>query len=143
MSTMGDGESYLGRVMIRPLSKSGEITLFLWPLRCLNNKTGGPTFGIDVNGEEALSFRRSRFSGTLAPRLRQTGYRGIPAAFPRRTNRHRLPTFLGIGSRDRKRRGTPSSSRIPWRGPNNRSRPGKSSDRGCEDPFRDGRGRES
>ena len=56
MSTMGDGESYLGRVMIRPLSKSGEITLFLWPLRCLNNKTGGPTFGIDVNGEEALRF---------------------------------------------------------------------------------------
>ena len=56
MSTMGDGESYLGRVMIRPLSKSGEITLFLWPLRCLSNKTGGPTFGIDVNGEEALRF---------------------------------------------------------------------------------------
>ena len=56
MSTMGDGESYLGRVMIRPLSKSGEITLFLWPLRCLNNKTGGPTFGMDVNGEEALRF---------------------------------------------------------------------------------------
>ena len=56
MSTMGDGESYLGRVLIRPLSKSGEITLFLWPLRCLNNKTGGPTFGIDVNGEEALRF---------------------------------------------------------------------------------------
>ena len=56
MSTMGDGESYIGRVMIRPLSQSGEITLFLWPLRCLNNKTGGPTFGIDVKGEEALRF---------------------------------------------------------------------------------------
>lgn len=56
MATMGDGESYLGRVMIRPLSQSGEITLFVWPLRCLKNKTGGPTFGIDVKGEEALRF---------------------------------------------------------------------------------------
>ena len=56
MATMIDGESYLGRVMIRPLSKSGDITLYLWPLRCLKSKMGGPTFGVDVEGEEILRF---------------------------------------------------------------------------------------
>ena len=56
MATMIDGESYLGRVMIRPLSKSGDITLYLWPLRCLNSKMGGPTFGVDVRGEEFIRF---------------------------------------------------------------------------------------
>ena len=56
MATMIDGESYLGRVMIRPLSQSGEITLYLWPLRCLRSKMGGPTFGVDVKGEEILRF---------------------------------------------------------------------------------------
>ena len=56
MSTMIDGESYLGRVLIRSLSKSGDIKLYLWPLRCLKSKMGGPTFGVDVNGEEVLRF---------------------------------------------------------------------------------------
>ena len=56
MATMIDGESYLGRVMIRPLSKSGDITLYLWPLRCLKSKMGGPTFGVDVRGEEFIRF---------------------------------------------------------------------------------------
>ncbi len=56
MATMIDGESYLGRVMIRPLSKSGDITLYLWPLRCLRSKMGGPTFGVDVRGEEFIRF---------------------------------------------------------------------------------------
>ena len=56
MSTMIDGESYLGRVLIRPLSQSGDITLYLWPLRCLRSKMGGPTFGVDVKGEEILRF---------------------------------------------------------------------------------------
>ena len=56
MATMIDGESYLGRVLIRPLSQSGEITLYLWPLRCLKSKMGGPTFGVDVKGEEILRF---------------------------------------------------------------------------------------
>ena len=45
MATMIDGESYLGRVMVRPLSKSGDVTMYLWPLRCLKAKFGGPTFG--------------------------------------------------------------------------------------------------
>jgi 20S proteasome alpha/beta subunit len=53
---MIDGESYLGRVMVRPLSKSGDVTVYLWPLRCLKAKFGGPTFGIDVNGEEIVRF---------------------------------------------------------------------------------------
>ena len=56
MATMIDGESYLGSVLIRPLSKSGDITIYLWPLRCLKSKMGGPTFGVDVNGVEILRF---------------------------------------------------------------------------------------
>ncbi|MFQ6026463.1 MAG: hypothetical protein ACE5Q6_02990 [Dehalococcoidia bacterium] len=56
MSTMIDGESYLGKVLIRPLSKSGDVRLFLWPLRCLKSKMGGPTFGLDVNGEEIIRY---------------------------------------------------------------------------------------
>ena len=43
MATMIDGESYVGRVLIRPLSQSGDVTLYLWPLRCLRSKMGGPT----------------------------------------------------------------------------------------------------
>jgi hypothetical protein len=53
---MIDGESYLGRVLVRRLSKSGDVTLYLWPLRCLKSKMGGPTFGVDVKGEEILRF---------------------------------------------------------------------------------------
>ena len=56
MATMIDGESYLGRVLIRPLSQSGDTTQYLWPLRRLKSKMGGPTFGIDVKGEEILRF---------------------------------------------------------------------------------------
>ena len=56
MATMIDGESYLGKVMVRPLSKIGDVTLYLWPLRCLKAKFGGPTFGVDVNGVEILRF---------------------------------------------------------------------------------------
>ena len=56
MATMLDGESYLGRVLVRPLAKSGEVTLYLWPLRCLKAKFGGPTFGVDVQGVEIIRF---------------------------------------------------------------------------------------
>ena len=56
MATMIDGESYVGRVLIRPVSPSGDVTLYCWPLRCLKSKMGGPTFGIDVKGEEMLRF---------------------------------------------------------------------------------------
>jgi len=56
MATMKDGESYLGSVLIRPLSQSGDITLYLWPFRCLRNKIGGPTFGVDIKREEILRF---------------------------------------------------------------------------------------
>lgn len=56
MATMIDGESYVGRVLIRPLSASGDVTLYCWPLRCLKSKLGGPTFGIDVKGEEIVRF---------------------------------------------------------------------------------------
>lgn len=56
MATMIDGESYLGRVLIRPLSQDGDISLYCWPLRCLKSKMGGPTFGVDVQGEELIRF---------------------------------------------------------------------------------------
>ena len=56
MATMIDGESYLGRVLIRPLAKTGDITLYLWPVRCLKSKMGGPTFGVDVKGVEIIRF---------------------------------------------------------------------------------------
>jgi hypothetical protein len=53
---MIDDESYVGRVLIRPLSQSGDLRLYCWPLRCLKSKMGGPTFGIEVEGEEILRF---------------------------------------------------------------------------------------
>jgi hypothetical protein len=56
MATMIDGESYVGRVLIRPLSPSGDLRLYCWPMRCLKSKMGGPTFGIEVKGEEILRF---------------------------------------------------------------------------------------
>lgn len=56
MATMIDGESYVGRVLVRPLSPDGDVRLYLWPLRCLKSKMGGPTFGIDVQGEEIIRF---------------------------------------------------------------------------------------
>ncbi len=56
MATMIDGESYLGKVLVRPLSESGDITIYLWPVRCLKSKMGGPTFGVDVNGEEVIRY---------------------------------------------------------------------------------------
>src|SRR2546425_10324649 len=56
MATMIDGESYVGRVLIRPLSQAGDLRLYLWPLRCLKSHMGGPTFGIEVKGEEILRF---------------------------------------------------------------------------------------
>ena len=56
MATMIDGESYLGRVLVRPLSKQGDVTMYLWPLRCLRSKMGGPTFGVDVRSVEIIRF---------------------------------------------------------------------------------------
>ena len=56
MATMIDGESYVGRVLIRPLSQAGDLRLYCWPLRCLKSQMGGPTFGIEVKGEEILRF---------------------------------------------------------------------------------------
>ena len=56
MATMIDGESYLGKVLVRSLSPSKEVTLYLWPMRCLKSKFGGPTFGVDVRGTEIIRF---------------------------------------------------------------------------------------
>ena len=56
MATMIDGESYLGKVLVRPLTESGDIKIYLWPVRCLKSKMGGPTFGVDVKGEEVIRY---------------------------------------------------------------------------------------
>ena len=56
MATMIDGEAYVGRVLMRPNTPSGDLRLYCWPLRCLKSKMGGPTFGIEVKGEEILRF---------------------------------------------------------------------------------------
>jgi hypothetical protein len=56
MATKIDGETYLGETLVQSISKSGEVTMYLWPLRCLNNKTGGPTFGVDVKNVEVIRF---------------------------------------------------------------------------------------
>ena len=56
MATTIVGETYLGEPLVQSLSSSGDVTIYLWPLRCLNNKKGGPTFGIDVNGVEVIRF---------------------------------------------------------------------------------------
>ena len=56
MATMIDGESYLGRVLVRKLSSSADVSLYMWPLRCLKSKMGGPTFGVDGNKEEIVRF---------------------------------------------------------------------------------------
>jgi len=56
MATMIYGESYLGKVMVQPVSKSGDITMYLWPMRCLKSRMGGPTFGVDVRGVEMIRF---------------------------------------------------------------------------------------
>jgi len=56
MGTMIDGESYLGKVVIRPLTQSGDVKLYLWPVRCLKSKMGGPTFGVEVKGDEVIRF---------------------------------------------------------------------------------------
>ena len=56
MATKIDGETYLGETLVQSISTSGDVTIYLWPLRCLNNKKGGPTFGVDVNNVEVIRF---------------------------------------------------------------------------------------
>ena len=50
MATMIDGESYLGRVLIRPLSQSGDLRLYCWPLRCLKSPHSTQFSGWEVPG---------------------------------------------------------------------------------------------
>jgi len=56
MATTIAGETYLGEELVNSLSPSGDITLYLWPMRCLKSLIGGPTFGIDVNDVEVIRF---------------------------------------------------------------------------------------
>jgi hypothetical protein len=57
MATMIDGESYVGRVLMRPLSQSGDLRLYLWPLRCLKSRMGGPTLDPRAHLRRNLRFR--------------------------------------------------------------------------------------
>lgn len=56
MATTIAGETYLGDELVSPLSPSGDVTMYLWPMRCLKAKIGGATFGIDVNGVEIIRY---------------------------------------------------------------------------------------
>src|SRR5215475_13572364 len=95
MATMIDGESYVGRVLIRPLSQSGDLRLYCWPLRCLKSKMGGPTFGIEVKGEEILRF---------------------DAHLPRGGGRDGVPAHLVRGAPARARPGAPGGRGLSSRG---------------------------
>tara|TARA_B100001013_G_scaffold48901_1_gene25643 strand:+ start:48 stop:617 length:570 start_codon:yes stop_codon:yes gene_type:complete len=56
MATTIPGETYLGETLVQPLSEVADVTIYVWPLRCLNTKAGGPTFGVDVGGVEIIRF---------------------------------------------------------------------------------------
>ncbi len=56
MATTIAGETYLGNELVNTLSQSGDVTVYLWPMRCLKSKIGGPTFGVDVKGVEVIRF---------------------------------------------------------------------------------------
>lgn len=56
MATTIAGETYLGEELVNTLSQSGDVTMYLWPMRCLKAKIGGPTFGIDVKGVEIIRY---------------------------------------------------------------------------------------
>lgn len=56
MATTITGETYLGDELVNTLSQSGDVTVYLWPMRCLKSKIGGPTFGVDVKGVEVIRF---------------------------------------------------------------------------------------
>ena len=56
MATIIAGETYLGKELVSSLSETDEVTMYLWPMRCLKTKIGGPTFGIDVKGVEIIRF---------------------------------------------------------------------------------------
>jgi hypothetical protein len=56
LATTIAGETYLGDELVNTLSQSGDVTVYLWPMRCLKAKIGGPTFGVDVKGVEVIRF---------------------------------------------------------------------------------------
>jgi len=56
LATTIAGETYLGEELVSSLSQSGDVTMYLWPMRCLKSKIGGPTFGVDVKGVEVIRF---------------------------------------------------------------------------------------
>ena len=63
MATMIDGESYVGRVLIRLLSPSGDLRLYCWPLRCLKSKMGGPPSALICRGKKFSALMRTGPAG--------------------------------------------------------------------------------
>ena len=63
MATTIDGESYLGHVLMRPLSPSGDVTLYCWPLRCLKSKMGAPPLASMSGGKKFSALMRTGPAG--------------------------------------------------------------------------------
>ena len=59
MATKIAGETYRGEGITLPLSKDGQVSIYVWPCRILNIRgtgMGGPTIGVDVGNEEVIRY---------------------------------------------------------------------------------------
>ena len=59
MASKRTGEAYWGEELHVPLSRDGQVSAYVWPLRILSirgESCGGPTIGVDVGNEEVLRF---------------------------------------------------------------------------------------
>ncbi|GIT01408.1 MAG: hypothetical protein Ct9H300mP11_13030 [Chloroflexota bacterium] len=59
MATKIAGETYRGEAITLPLSKDGQVSVYVWPCRILNVRgmgMGGPTIGVDVGNEEVIRY---------------------------------------------------------------------------------------
>ena len=77
MATKLPGETYLGYTLHVPLSADGQVAAYVWPLRILSAKIGGPTIGVEVGNEEVLRFdchgARGHWHGGGYDRLERPG----------------------------------------------------------------------
>jgi hypothetical protein len=117
MATMIDGESSVGRVLMRPLSHAGDLRLYCWPLRCLKSHMGGPPSA-------------SRSKGKKCSVLMRTGPAGIGARAAMIHSEREAPTKTSLRAWSRRRPSSPgpsrTSARTPsssWRTPAIRPRP--------------------
>ena len=57
MATKIAGETYRGEAITLPLSKDGQVSIYVWPCRILNVSgmgMGGPTIGVDVGNDAVI-----------------------------------------------------------------------------------------